>query len=59
MLLLICGAVQAQKQYTVSSPGGKLFALVTVGDELTWSLSHDGSQLIEPSPVSLTLAGGE
>ena len=59
MLLLVCGATQAQKQYSISSPDGRLTAEVTVGEQLTWSLSHDGAQLITPSPVSLTLANGE
>ena len=59
MLLLACGAVQAQKKYTISSPDGLITADITVGEQLTWSLSHNGTALIEPSPVSLTLAGGE
>lgn len=59
MLLLACGAVQAQKKYTISSPDELLTADITVGELLTWSLSHNGTQLINPSPVSLTLAGGE
>ena len=59
VILLLCGSVHAQKKYSVSSPDGLLTADITVGEQLTWSLSHDGSQLIEPSPVSLTLAGGE
>ncbi|KUK76784.1 MAG: Retaining alpha-galactosidase, partial [Proteiniphilum acetatigenes] len=59
MLLLVCGATQAQKQYSISSPDGRLTAEVTVGEQLTWSLSHDGAQLITPSPVSLPLANGE
>ncbi len=59
LLLLACGAIQAQKEYSLASPDGKLTAQVTVGEELTWSLSHDGTPLIEPSPVSLTLHDGE
>jgi alpha-glucosidase len=59
ILLMMTGATQAQKQYSISSPDGRLTAEVTVGEQLTWSLSHDGEQLIEPSPVSLTLQGGE
>ncbi|MBZ4652283.1 MAG: Retaining alpha-galactosidase [Proteiniphilum sp.] len=59
ILLMMTGATQAQKQYSISSPDGRLTAEVTVGEQLTWSLSHDGTQLIEPSPVSLTLQDGE
>ena len=59
MLLIVCVAMKAQKQYSISSPDGRLTAEVTVGEQLTWSLAHDGRQLIEPSPVSLTLADGE
>jgi len=59
MLLLVSGTVHAQKQFSISSPDGKLTAEVTPGEELTWSLSHDGTPLIEPSPLSLTLQDGE
>ena len=59
MLLMMTGTIQAQKQYSLSSPNGQLKAEIAVGKELTWSLSHNGTQLIEPSPVSLTLQGGE
>lgn len=59
ILLLFSGVLQAQKQYNVASPDGRLTAVVTVGEQLTWSLSHDGTALIAPSPVSLTLAGNE
>lgn len=59
MLLIVCGTTHAQKQYSISSPDGKLTAGITVGEQLTWSLANDDQQLITPSPVSLTLAGGE
>lgn len=59
MLLMMTETILAQKQYSFSSPDGQLKAEITVGKELTWSLSHNGTQLIEPSPVSLTLQDGE
>ncbi|ULB33288.1 MULTISPECIES: glycoside hydrolase family 97 protein [Proteiniphilum] len=59
VLLIVCGAIDAQKKFNISSPDGRLTAEVVVGKQLTWSLAHDGQQLIEPSAVSLTLADGE
>lgn len=59
MLLLMAGAVFGQKQYHITSPDGQMTAEISIGRQLTWSLAYDGEQLIAPSPVSLTLEGGE
>ena len=57
--LFITVVLYGEKQYSITSPDGRLTAEVTVGEQLTWSLSHDGTPLIEQSQVSLTLQGGE
>ena len=58
-LLLICVYSQAAtNQHTLTSPNGKLSAVVESGENLQWSLSYDGQQLIAPSAISMTLADG-
>lgn len=49
----------AQKNYTLTSPDGTLQATVATGSDLRISLSADGETLLAPSPVSMTLGGGE
>ncbi len=64
-LLLLLGlacapaASAAPKSYTLSSPDGELQGSVTVGSDLRISLEADGRTVLAPSPVSMTLAGGE
>lgn len=57
-LLLVGGmSVIAQKSYRVQSPDQQLQAEVTVGDEIAFSLSHNGTEVLAPSPIGLTLGG--
>ncbi|MDP9046686.1 MAG: glycoside hydrolase family 97 N-terminal domain-containing protein, partial [Bacteroidota bacterium] len=60
-LLFISSAVLAQagKTYHVKSPDGKIDITVTAGDVIQWSVNHEGTEVIMPSTVSLTLSGGE
>lgn len=51
--------LMAQKNYTLTSPDGTLQATVATGSNLRISLSADGETLLAPSPVSMTLGGGE
>ena len=46
-LIMSAGAAQAQKQYSLSSPGGKLTVTVTAGQTLTWSLGYDGAPVAD------------
>lgn len=48
----------AAKDYTVSSPDGRLKAEISVGDAITYSVSFNGKEVISPSPLSMTLADG-
>ncbi|KAA6314081.1 alpha-glucosidase, partial [termite gut metagenome] len=52
-------SVQAQHQFTLTSPNGRITAAINVGDKLTYSVTHDGQTVIEASPLSLTLSTGE
>ena len=61
-LFLIAAALTAAtttfaREYTVTSPNGKIEVKVSTQPELRWSLSRAGERLLEPSRIGLTLAG--
>ncbi len=61
LLLWFCAgtiSVVAQRHYTVTSPDGKLSSQVSVGEILTYTISHNGEEILTPSPISMTLADG-
>lgn len=58
LLLIGSASLTAQKSYQLQSPDKKLKAVVTVGDDIRFSLTHDGTEVLAPSPVSMTLRGG-
>ena len=49
----------AQQTYTVESPDGKVKANILLNEKISYSVSHKADQLIAPSPISMTLVGGE
>jgi len=56
-LVLAPGLAHGQSS-EVRSPDGSVVATVqTDGDQLTYAVRHDGQTIVEPSPISLTLAG--
>lgn len=57
-LLTVADMAAAQKEFALSSPDGKLDIRVEVGKTVTYSLSHDGTVILEPSQVSMTLTDG-
>jgi len=58
-MLFACMTVWAQRVYELKSPDGKLKATVSVGEQITYSLMHESTQVLSASPVSLTLDSGE
>lgn len=54
-----CLPAAAQKKYELASPNGKLKAVVTVSDRIEYAVSHDGTEVVAPSAVSLTLSDGK
>ena len=52
------GAMAAPKDYTLSSPDGSLTVKITAGDGISWSLYRDGTCLMAPSAISMTLDDG-
>lgn len=49
----------ASGDYSLTSPNGEISVAVSVGEKITYSVSNKGTQLISPSPVSMTLTNGE
>jgi alpha-glucosidase len=51
--------LNAQKNFTFSSPDGNLQLKVGAGKKLQWSVTHQSQTIIAPSSISLTLQTGE
>lgn len=59
-LCVLCTlSVQAQKQYKLASPDGKLQTTITAGKQLNYDITFKGQQILETSPISMTLDNGE
>lgn len=50
---------QAQRQFTLSSPEGKLQTTVTIGEKLTYDIVCNGRQVLAPSPLAMVLDNGK
>jgi len=63
IILILCALltlnIYAQKEITATSPDGKVIATISLSDKLTYSITHDGQQVLNASPISMTLSGGE
>ncbi len=61
LVFLLAGSMSlmAQKSYQLQSPDRKLQTVVTVGDNVEFSLTHDGTEVLVPSAISMTLQNGE
>lgn len=56
---LMAGSIfAADKTYKLSSPSGELTIQITAGEQANWSISMAGTQVLEPSPMSMTLSDG-
>ena len=51
--------LNAQKNFTISSPDGSVQLRVDAGTKLQWSVTHQSQTIIAPSSISLTLQTGE
>jgi len=56
-IVFFCATSNAQAK-TVKSPDGKLIVAVNLGEDLSYELSYHSINLIQPSPISITLADG-
>ncbi len=60
-VLFACMALDlsaAEKVYKLQSPSGKLEVEVSAGTQTTWAVAMDGTKVLEPSALSLTLDDG-
>ena len=61
LILFLCVgsvSVSAQKTYQLESPDKKLQTVVTIGDDIRFSMTHEGSEVLASSPISMTLQNG-
>lgn len=58
--IFLCFSVtsNAQKQFSLKSPDGKLETNITVDKTVEYSVSHNGDLMLAKSPISMTLVGG-
>lgn len=59
LLLLKYISLPAQNVYQIDSPGQKLKVEVSVGEQITFSLIHEETEVLSPSSISMTLKSGE
>src|SRR5580692_10718897 len=50
---------QTGKTYQVKSPDGKISINISAGAAVNWSVKHEGTEVILPSEISITLDNGE
>ena len=61
LILFLCVgsvSVSAQKTYQLESPDKKLQTVVTIGDDIRFSMTHEGSEVLASSPISMTFQNG-
>lgn len=51
-------SLNAQKTYKLQSPDSKLTAEIVIGTDIRFSLTHEGTAVLAPSPISMTLQNG-
>ena len=49
----------AQKDYALNSPDGKLKVIVSIHNDIQYSVSHEKDLMISPSTISMTLGDGQ
>lgn len=55
---LTIAVISEAADFELTSPDGKLKASIEIGENITYSLSMDGEQIITPSAISMELADG-
>jgi len=60
-MILMTGSVYAQKEKTfhVTSPDGKIDVTISTDKSINWSVKHEQTEVLTPSPIALELADGE
>lgn len=58
LLLCFCCFGASQKNFNLSSPDGRISAVVHTGDAITYEVSCEGTTLLAPGEIALNLADG-
>ena len=58
-MFIAASAFAASKDYGLKSPDGRLEVNVNVGNEITYTLRHDGTLLLDTSVIRMNLDNGE
>ena len=58
LLLFGLCSMAAGKSYKLQSPSGSVSVEIAVGQDVTWTVSRDGTRVLEPSAISMTLEDG-
>lgn len=58
LVLLSFSALSADKTKTLSSPDGKIKAEISYGSKVSYSVSYNGVQILNPSEISMSLSDG-
>ncbi|MBD5180311.1 MAG: glycoside hydrolase family 97 protein [Bacteroidales bacterium] len=57
LALVACGG--EQKNFNLTSPDGEIVVNINVDDSLTYSVSHKGQKILEPSRIALQFDGAD
>ena len=52
-------SLYAQKQITATSPDGRVTTTINLSEKLSYSIIHDGQEVLTSSPISITLSNAE
>ena len=59
MALCMAWGASAQKEFKLASPNGRVTAEISLEDQLSYSISLDDKELMDDSPIGMTLTTGE
>lgn len=57
-ILATVGLSAEAKDFSLASPDGKLVVKISVDESIEWSLTREGTTLLSPSTISMTLTDG-
>ncbi len=58
VFIALMAQAQKAKQFELTSPDGKIKTTISAGEKLTYSVSYDGTEILAPSALAMTLSNG-
>lgn len=58
LAVLLAASTASAKEYTVTSPSGRLSMIVSAGDTTSYRVTVDGQTIMNPGKISMTLGNG-